>query len=166
MTPLQRKAGFAVAVAGALAVAKCGYDSRVVERAGWKHTTDSLRVALGAQVKRADSLEQAFRRDTLRLTEVVTRWRRFRDTLTLSDTVRLTVRESVLVAVADSAIEQCTQTVATCGALVAQKDSIIGTLKASVTNEHRQRPGFFRRTGHTLKWIGVGVVAGILVQRR
>lgn len=165
MTPTTR-AVLALTAGLALFVAKGCYDDRVIERAGFKRTTDSLRVALGREQRLSDSLALAFRADTVRLTDVVTRWQRFRDTLTLSDTVRLTVRESVLVAVADTAIAQCTRTVTTCEALVASKDSIIGTLKASVKNERHQRLGFFRRTGHTLKWIGVGAVAGILYQRR
>ena len=154
-----RVAALAALAVAALAAKSC-YDGSVAERALLQHTTDSLRVVLARQAHRADSLEKAFRVDTVRLTQSVIRWRTLRDTLTFSDTVRLTVRESVLVAAADTAIRQCTRTLDTCEAIVAVKDSQITTLQAQVRAERKRRPGWFKRTTRAATWLALGIVAG------
>ncbi|MHB1310575.1 MAG: hypothetical protein ACYC3L_01065 [Gemmatimonadaceae bacterium] len=156
--------GILIALASAALWTKACYDGELVRRAALQHTVDSLRVSERGQRQRADSLAAAYRVDTLRLTRDVVRWRTLRDTLTLSDTVRLTVRESVLVAAADTAIQQCTRTLDTCDALVAVRDSQIGNLRAQLATERKQRPGFFKRTAKGFQWLGAGVVLGLVLR--
>lgn len=156
--------GIAVALLSATLWVKACYDGELGRRLTLEHTADSLRVSLARQRKATDSLATAFRVDTVRLTQTVVRWKTLRDTLTFSDTVRLTVRESVLVATADTAIAQCTRTLDTCEAIVAAKDSQITTLTAQIQNEQQRRPGFFRRTAKGFQWLGAGVVLGLVLR--
>lgn len=156
--------GIGIALLSATLWVKACYDGELSRRLTIQHTADSLRVSLTQQRQRADSLTKAFRVDTVRTTEVVTRWKVLRDTLTFSDTVTLTVRESVLVAAADTAIAQCTRTLDTCEAIVAAKDSQITTLTAQVTNEAKRSPGFFRRTAKGFQWLGAGVILGLAIR--
>jgi hypothetical protein len=145
---------------------KSYYDGQVAERALLQHTADSLKLAARGHAKRADSLAAAFRIDTVRLTTTVQRWRTLTDTLRWSDTITvpITVRESVIVAVADTAIAQCERTVFTCTALVASKDSMLTTVRAQLRNEIARRPGLFKRSAGALKWALVG--AGLAVLAR
>lgn len=156
--------GIGVALLSATLWVKSCYDGEIERRAALQHTADSLRVTLKAQQKAADSLVKAFRVDTVRVTQTVTRWRTLRDTLTFSDTVRLTVRESVIVAAADTAVAQCTRTLDTCEAIVAAKDSQLVTLRAQIMNEARRQPGFFRRTAKGMQWLGAGVILGLVIR--
>lgn len=156
--------GIAVALLSATLWVKACYDGELGRRLTLEHTADSLRVSLARQRKATDSLAKAFRVDTVRLTQTVTRWRTLRDTLTFSDTVRLTVRESVIVAAADTAVAQCTRTLDTCEAIVAAKDSQLVTLRAQIMNEARRQPGFFRRTAKGMQWLGAGVILGLVIR--
>lgn len=144
---------------------KSCYDHGVAERLHLQITADSLTRALKVETKRADSLGKAYRVDTVTLTKHLTAYRTLYDTLTHSDTVRLTVRESVFVQKADSAINACVRTIKTCEALQAEKDSVIQTLGAQVENERKRRPGFFKRVGESVKWVAAGVLIGAVVVR-
>ena len=148
---------------GVAYVAAFVHDRDVAAKALADHRSDSLTAALKIQTKRADSLGKAFRVDTVTLTKHLTAYRTLYDTLTHSDTVRLTVRESVFVQKADSAINACVRTIKTCEALQAEKDSVIQTLGAQVANERKRRPGFFKRVGESVKWVAAGVILGAVV---
>lgn len=143
---------------------KSCYDAGVRREALADHRSDSLTLALKRETTRADSLGKKYRVDTVTLTKHLTAYRTLYDTLTHSDTITLTVRESVFVAKADSAVNACVRTVKTCEALQAEKDSIIATQRAQLTNELKKRPGFFKRTGEQLKWVAAGVLIGAVVR--
>jgi hypothetical protein len=88
---------------------------------GQRLQADSARAA--AAIQRVDSV---FTRDTVRLTKTVTRLHTVVDSLRITDT--LTVREAVIVSVADSVIRVCRETVTSCEARVSARDSLIRLL--------------------------------------
>lgn len=119
---------------------------------GWLVSHNAKQRALGAAAVR-DSIKTArldsfarvtARRDTLYVRDTVTKWRSIRevetliDTLLHSDTVTLTVRESVFVARADTAIRMCRSIVLLCEQRVADRDSQIVALTTD-RNEWRGR---------------------------
>lgn len=76
------------------------------------------------------------RKDTLYVRDTVTRWQTVRETQTLldtlmfSDTVTLTVRESVIVFAADSAIQACRFIVQSCEQRLTIRDSLLSSITA------------------------------------
>ena len=77
-------------------------------------------VARAVAIRRVDSV---FTRDTVRLARTLTRWRTRVDSIARAET--LTVRESVIVAAADTAIRACNVAVASCTRRVSERDSMI-----------------------------------------
>lgn len=77
-------------------------------------------IAKAAAIRRVDSV---FQRDTVRLSRTLTRFRTRVDSLLRTDT--LTVRESVIVATADTTIRACQRAVTSCTERVAARDSMI-----------------------------------------
>lgn len=121
-------------------------------------TSDSLVVALS---QRQRAIDTVYRHDTVRLTQRVAQWR----TLTHYDTVTMAVPPDtvrLIVATADSTIQQCVRVAQTCEQRVALRDSIISTLRA-------QRPILEDRRG-SLKakavWGVLGLASGYIVGRR
>jgi hypothetical protein len=78
---------------------------------------------------RAARRDTVYQRDTVKLTGTVTRFRTLVDSLVRTDT--LTVRESVLVAAADTLIQACRATITTCEQRVADRDRIIANERAT-----------------------------------
>lgn len=105
-------------------------------------------------------LESVYRADTVRLTRWRVRWDSVRDTLWRRDT--LTVRESILVAVADSTIGACRDALSSCEV----RTELLAAALARVTAERdsivrARRPGWRERIG----WGAVGFVAGSVTRR-
>jgi hypothetical protein len=75
------------------------------------------------QAREIGRVDSVFTTDTLRLTGTVTRFRTRVDSLLRTDT--LTVRESVIVAAADTAIRACQSAVTSCAQRVAARDSML-----------------------------------------
>ena len=101
--------------------------------------SDSARAANA--IRRTDSV---FFADTITLTRTRDRFVRVVDSIRTTDT--LTVRESVLVATADTALRACQAVVASCVARVAARDSLIGVLGQQRAADQRLHAAQLRRT--------------------
>lgn len=126
-----------------------------------KVTRDSLRAAQ-AEGRKIDSV---FRVDTVKLTRRITDTRTLLDTLRLSDTVTLTKRESVLVFVADSLVQQCRQTIDTCSARVANLQTEISLLSQQRDAYRKLLPTGGQRIRSNITTVGIGLLAGFLIWR-
>lgn len=100
-----------------------------VERSHWEAKQLAAEQEIARLQLAGAKVDTVFARDTLTLTQRVIQWRTLRDTLVLSDTVRVpgpVVRE--IVRVADSTVSACTAVLRDCGAmrtlLTAQRDSL------------------------------------------
>ena len=100
---------------------------------------DSARAANA--IRRTDSV---FFADTITLTRTRDRFVRVVDSIRTTDT--LTVRESVLVATADTALRACQAVVTSCVARVAARDSLIGVLGQQRAADQRLHAAQLRRT--------------------
>lgn len=118
-----------------------------------------------AALQRADSLEKAFRIDTVRFVRLRTVWdtayRTLTDTVQLTDTVRVPV--TVLVT-ADSTIRACSQALGTCEQRVAAERTARQAADRQVKILLQQMPGPLSRcgagVGAAAVWDGKGVRAG------
>jgi hypothetical protein len=146
---------------------------------GWLLSHNAKQRALGAaairdsiNAARIDSLTGASaRRDTLYVTDTLTRWRTVRttetliDTLLRSDTVVLTRRESVIVFAADSAIQACRSIVLGCEARVAARDSLLSALTDDRDRwKGRARPSFTTQTVHDAKVIAAWELLKVILK--
>lgn len=167
MNPLLLKAAPYLGIAALLAIGKCGYDANQREIGAMKErlkTTDSALVVARAAALRLDSV---FIRDTVRLTRRIVSTQTLLDTLRLSDTVTLTKRESVLVFVADSLVQQCRTTVSSCSARVA---NLTEQLSLTTTQRDAYRklvPSGFQSARSTITTAAVvGVACYLFCPRR
>ncbi len=143
------------------------------ERDRWEtklsQVQDSLRRSEGVVHKlRQDSavLASTHRTDTLRLTEILTRWRTLRDTLTVATTDTLTV-ERVLY-LADSTITACEASWRGCEALRANAEDRASEYQKQIEDLTRQlaKPPTWWRRPHLTLPLGVGLgIAGVLLLR-
>lgn len=127
--------------------------------------------ALGAQVqeltrerdeltKRGTVVRREFVRDTVRVTQTVTRYRTLRDSVFATDT--LLARDTVflrVVAAADTTIRACQESVRSCTVALSIADSIHATDLRQIRALERARPGTLRRWGDRLIWAAVGYAA-------
>ena len=101
-------------------------------------------------------VDTVYRRDTIRLTREVTKYRAFRDTLKITDTVQ--VKE--FVRQADSTIHACLLTVQTCE----QKDSAHKVIEAGLRQQNeglkKLVPSRAEKLITAVKWIGAGYLVG------
>jgi hypothetical protein len=116
---------------------------------------------------RGDSLERAARttrtvfvRDTVTLTKAVAKWHTRIDSVMRVDTVPLTVRESVFVAAADTAIRACRSVVSSCSASLRADSLVIANQTATIRALERSRPGMVRRWGERVAWGLAGYAIG------
>lgn len=124
----------------------------------------ALKVEVAHAQARADSLQRAYRTDTVRLWRAVTRYdsTRVTDTLVRVDSVTHETVVYVPRAVADTAIRACTLALRTCEQRVAAADSLtaLARSEATVTGDALTAA---RRTG---RWAKVGwALAGLAVGR-
>ena len=160
---------YALALAAVLVLVagKCGYDARRRAEGEMRlrlRAADSTIAALQTTARRVDT---TYVRDTLRLWRTADRITTLIDTLRLSDTVTLTVRESVLVESASALYAQCSAAVLTCEHRVALRDSLI----RSITWERdawkrRAEPSFITRATTAAKWLAVGYVVRLAQERQ
>jgi septal ring factor EnvC (AmiA/AmiB activator) len=129
---------------------------------GWRYTAkqreigalqvtlaDDVRV-LAKATKRSDSLETAFRVDTLKLFKRITNTVTQLDTLVRSDTLKLTDTVKVTVEVvreAQETILACRATVVTCGELNESRRQQIDALEAETRKLKALKPSLLSRCG-------------------
>jgi hypothetical protein len=121
-----------------------------------------------------DSLQKVSRqRDTLYTADTVVKWRTvvraetLLDTLLLSDTVTLTVRESVLVFAADSAIQACRSIVLSCEARVAVRDEFIAAISADRDQwRRRASPSLYQQGGTVLRTVAAWELLRLILRDR
>lgn len=127
-----------------------GYTASVKSKAVMQYAiADDVRV-LAKATARADSIEKAFRVDTLKLFKRITHTDSIfaevvkSDTLRLTDTVKVTV-EVVREAVAT--LNACRETVRSCGQLNEQRKAQIDALTVTVAKMKALRPSLLSRCG-------------------
>lgn len=140
---------------------KAGYDAR--RRAeGVAAVERKARVVAEVNLKNARARVDTFYViDTIPFWRTVTRTERLLDTLIYSDTVTLTRRESVLVFVADSVVNQCKNIVTLCEQRVAVRDSLLQVMGADRDYwRHKAEPPLIHRASTQLagavKWLAIG----------
>lgn len=113
-----------------------------VERSHWEAKQLAAEREIATLQLASAKVDTVFARDTLTLTQRVVQWRTLRDTLVLSDTVRVpgpVVRE--IVRVADSTVSACTAVLHDCVAiraqLTAQRDSVTALWRRSLKPKAR-----------------------------
>lgn len=128
--------GHLIALAFLLTVASGFAGGCAIERVKWEAKQQQAEQEILRLQSQTAKLDTVFLRDTLTLTQQVTRWKTLRDTLVLSDTVKVpgpVVRE--IVRVADSTVNACTAVLHDCVALRAslthQRDSLTTVLARS-----------------------------------
>jgi hypothetical protein len=103
-------------------------------------------------------VDTIYKRDTVRLTREVTKYRAFRDTLKITDTVQ--VKE--FVRQADSTIHACLLTVQTCE----QKDSAHKVIEAGLRQQNdglkKLVPSRTEKVITAIKWGAIGFAVGTL----
>jgi hypothetical protein len=119
MNPLLIKAAPYAAIALLAFAGKCSYDAKQREIGAMRERLRVTDSSLAIAVRNGRKVDSVFRVDTVRLTRRLETVTTLLDTLRFSDTVTLTRRESVLVFVADSLVQQCRATVQSCTALTA-----------------------------------------------
>ena len=127
------------------------------------HASDSLVVALSKRAKATDTL---YRRDTVRLRVATQHWDTVKagvDTVTLSVPVE-TVR--YIIATADTTIRACSLVVQTCEQRVAQRDSIILTLKSQRPLLTKGADGRMEKVAKKVGWVLLGAGAGYIVAKQ
>jgi hypothetical protein len=144
-----------------------------VERGRWEDrlssVQDSLRRSeLAVQKLRQDSavLASTHRTDTLRLTEILTRWHTLRDTLTVATTDTLTVERVIYLA--DSTITACEASWRGCEALRVNAEDRAAQYQRQIDGLTRQLakpPSWWKRPQLTLPiGIGVGIAGALLLK--
>jgi hypothetical protein len=138
-------------------------DNALIEKGRAKAELANVKQEVALLKARADSLTNAFRVDTVRLTRTVTRYESLRDTLRLTDTIR--VRETLRAA--DSAIQGCRLTLQTCSRLVAVRDSIAAKTDSIYQRREREIKKEFTVEKRTYAVVGIliGVAAGLFFAR-
>lgn len=117
------------------------------ENRNWRRLTESLGTSLRTQ--------------TVTVNRTLVRRETVLDSILRVDTLVLTRRESVLVAVADTVIRACTEALNTCAELVRAKDRVIANRESTITLERKLRPSF----GDKLRSALVFAAAGYLVAK-
>lgn len=111
-----------------------------------------------AGVKALAHFDTVYKTDTVRLTREVTKYRAFRDTLKITDTVQ--VKE--FVRQADSTIKACLMTVQTCE----QKDSAHKVIEAGLRKQNdglkKLVPSRTEKVVTAIKWTAIGFAIGTL----
>lgn len=107
-------------------------------------------------------VDTVYKRDTIRLTREVTKYRSIRDTLKITDTVQ--VKE--FVRQADSTIKACTEVVQTCE----QKDSAHRIIEAGLRKQNDALksllPTKTERFFTAAKWTLIGAAVGVVYSHR
>lgn len=128
-----------------------------------KHGEGKSEIAQGVQaekqgVKTLVRLDTVYKTDTVRLTREVTKYRAFRDTLKITDTVE--VKE--FVRQTDSTVRACLLTVQTCE----QKDSAHKVIESGLRQQNeglkKLVPSRTEKIVTAIKWAAVGFVVGTL----
>lgn len=132
-------------------------DNALVLKGAYEAEAAHLAERVADLTHRADSLQSAFRVDTVRLTRSVTKYETLRDTLRLTDTVR--VKEALKAA--DTAISACQRSRQTCSRLVAIKDSIIA--KTDSVYSARERHMKSQLKTERYKWAILSFLLGAAV---
>lgn len=132
-------------------------DAALVEKGRAEAAYGNIRQRLSTLTHRADSLSRVFRVDTLTLTRKITQYVEHRDTLRLTDTVR--VKEALKAA--DTAISACQRSLQTCSRLVAIKDSIIA--KTDSVYSARERHMKSQLKTERYKWAILSFLLGAAV---
>lgn len=117
----------------------------------------NLEVKVAVLREEADSLSAAFKKDTVFLVKKVTRYEQLRDTLRLTDTVR--VKEALKAA--DTAIQGCRLTLQTCSRLVAVRDSIAA--KTDSIYSARERLIRSQHRVEVIRWSLISLLLGAAV---
>lgn len=102
----------------------------------------------------------AVKHDSVRVTKTVTRYEELRDTLRLTDTVR--VKEAL--AAADTAIHACRDYVSSCSLALAAKDSQFVSLERENAALQKLVPGKLSKLGTAAKWTILGAGIGIVLK--
>ena len=124
------------------------------------HASDSTVKVLEARKRAVDTV---YRLDTVRYRVATTRW----DTVKAGvDTVTVSVPVEVVrtvIATADTALRACSVVVQTCEQRVAQRDSLIATLKSQRPLLLDQKDGWVKRAAKTVGWVLLGAGGGYIV---
>lgn len=127
------------------------------------HASDSLVVALSKRAKATDTI---YRRDTVRLRIATQHW----DTVKAGiDTVTISVPIEVVrtvIATADTTIRACSLVVQTCEQRVAQRDSIILTLKSQRPLLIKSADGRVEKVAKKVGWVLLGTGVGYIVAKQ
>jgi hypothetical protein len=158
-----RRIQWLIAAAIVLGLGICWADNRFAAR----HGSDSEKVKQGVEQTKAGEKQLAhvdtiYRRDTVRLSREVKKWERIRDTLVITDTVR--VREALNQA--DSTIKACFAVVQSCE----QKDSAHKVIEAGLRKQNDALralvPGKTEKFITAAKWLAIGTVVGLAASHR
>lgn len=134
-----------------------------IEYFGVRHGEGKSEVKQGQEIEKAGvkalvHFDTVYKTDTIRLTREVTKYRAFRDTLKITDTVQ--VKE--FVRQADSTIHACLLTVQTCE----QKDSAHRVIEAGLRRQNgglkKLVPSRTEKIVTAIKWAAIGFAAGTL----
>lgn len=158
-----RRIQWLIAAAIVLSLGVCWADNRFATRHGGD--SEKLKQAVDQTTtgeKQLAKVDTIYRRDTVRLTKEVTKWRVVRDSLVITDTVQVRVALDQ----ADSTIKACFDVVHTCE----QKDSAHKVIEAGL---HRQNealkslvPGKTEKIITAAKWLAIGTVVGLAASHR
>jgi hypothetical protein len=119
-----------------------------------------LRSDYVALQRRKDSVRVEFVRDTVIVSKRISVFRTLVDSIRHTDT--LTVRESVIVAAADTAIRACRSVVRSCGESLRLSDSLVANREAVIRALRRSQPSALRRWSERIAWGAVGYTIGSL----
>lgn len=125
--------GFLVMGLVMLLVTQCERRVSAEEKGELRAENQRLRGELARLQASARRVDTQYVRDTVKLGAATTRWRTLLDSIRVTDT--LTVRESVIVAAADTAIRACRQALTTCEQRVAVRDSLLAHAAARLRND-------------------------------
>jgi hypothetical protein len=148
------------AVVGVLAIA--GAEGSRAYRAG--QASAELDAAKKDAAKWKESAAKAVvivKHDSVRVIRTATRYEELRDTLVLTDTVR--VKETL--AAADTAIHACRDMVSSCSLAIAAKDSQLVSLERQNAAIQKMIPGRLAKATTAAKWLIVGGAIGQLLKR-
>lgn len=163
---LKREVAAWVCVLALSLFSKSVYDAR--RRAeGREQIERAARVEAEVDLRKARTkVDTVYAVDTIPFWRTVRRTETIIDTLLHSDTVTLTQRESVLVFVADSAINQCKNIVTICEQRVAIRDSLLTVISADRDYfKKKAQPSLITQGSSALKWLAIGAGFTLLLTR-
>jgi hypothetical protein len=161
MKALLLKAAPYLIAASALLGLKYQYDAGKRREGALGEQLKQATAALTAANQRAPRVDSVFRVDTVRLTRRLTTTQTLLDTLRLSDTVTLTRRESVLVFVADSLVQQCRATVLSCIEVQQNLRERLRLTEIQRDAWKQSRPSVFGKARTAIGWAAVGFLIGV-----